>query len=593
MRRFTLIAAGVAFLASAAFAAPTVVLQPSRTSGVAPLAVHFDAADTTAPGIDAFSQLAFRWDFGDPNSGSFSVTGRSKNTAAGPVAAHVYETPGSYSVTLRVSDPSGVVTTRTATISVSGPNTVYSGTSTICVSASGAFAGCPSGAQQVVSSSFNDAVSAATTGHRVLLHRGETYAAAQMGINRGGPVTIGAFGTGAAPLIQSSATTLIKLGGVPSSFDDVRIMDLSFDGGGVAGSRTFDGQGTVTNLLVLRVSITNFDNAAFIAHQAASRAGRMNEGLFFADCTFNNFTGPGDGFYLSAHKLVMLGNRGDYRNAPDHLLRIPYIERGVISHNRFEGAGVGRHVVKIHSLGEADVLSFPERRSREFVFSDNVVVGSSNGWDATVGPQNTTEDERVERALFERNLFRLAPSGSVSLFLWGSQLTVRNNVFDSSAASGGAGVIFGRRGIEPNPVGDTAVNNTCYSTTGTVSCANFQAGSGHFSANNLAVGAAGSSASGLAGGSTNLVVSSPPWLAANPQVMSDYKTDAPRAAALIDKGTTLAEVTIDPLGVIAPFDGNNDGVASWDVGAFEVGTPSGGGSPPPASAPAAPVLLAP
>src|SRR5512145_1297788 len=77
-------------------------LVPSRTSGVAPLAVFFDATGTTRSStFRPFHDVEYRWDFGDPVSGNWqptdgSRTGRSRNSATGPVAAHVFGAPGTY-----------------------------------------------------------------------------------------------------------------------------------------------------------------------------------------------------------------------------------------------------------------------------------------------------------------------------------------------------------------------------------------------------------------------------------------------------------------------------------------------------------------
>src|SRR5687768_12167030 len=80
----------------------TVVMTPSRVSGVAPLAVFFDSTGTVAvagslPTGRPFHDLSYCWDFGDPGSGAFSLTDNgSKNEARGPVAGHVFQTPGTY-----------------------------------------------------------------------------------------------------------------------------------------------------------------------------------------------------------------------------------------------------------------------------------------------------------------------------------------------------------------------------------------------------------------------------------------------------------------------------------------------------------------
>src|SRR5688500_14792000 len=62
-------------------------LVASRTSGVAPLAVFFDASGTTSTDTSRpFHDLEYRWGFDDPSSGTWTSSGASRNSARGPVA---------------------------------------------------------------------------------------------------------------------------------------------------------------------------------------------------------------------------------------------------------------------------------------------------------------------------------------------------------------------------------------------------------------------------------------------------------------------------------------------------------------------------
>ena len=79
----------------------TLELSASRASGVAPLSIFFDTNGSAVSGVDdAFHQGLFEWNFGDDDAGTWATTGRSKNTAAGPLAHHVYEAPGVYLATV-------------------------------------------------------------------------------------------------------------------------------------------------------------------------------------------------------------------------------------------------------------------------------------------------------------------------------------------------------------------------------------------------------------------------------------------------------------------------------------------------------------
>jgi hypothetical protein len=131
----------------------TADIQPSRISGVAPLAVHFDATGTTHTDttINEFHDLQYEWTFGDPNAGHWQYGARAGSSSPHPrneeccsaIAAHVYDNPGTYTVNLIVKDSQGNISTDQVAIEVEDPDEVFSGT-TACISSSGNFAGCPS-----------------------------------------------------------------------------------------------------------------------------------------------------------------------------------------------------------------------------------------------------------------------------------------------------------------------------------------------------------------------------------------------------------------------------------------------------------------
>jgi len=90
-------------------------IQPCFTASPDPApagtSVSFDAAGTVDSGGTPNS---WSWDFGDPASGS-------SNTASGETASHLYASPGTYTVTLTVTDNHGNTDTTTHTITVVGP----------------------------------------------------------------------------------------------------------------------------------------------------------------------------------------------------------------------------------------------------------------------------------------------------------------------------------------------------------------------------------------------------------------------------------------------------------------------------------------
>ncbi|MBP7822680.1 MAG: hypothetical protein KA034_02610, partial [Candidatus Moranbacteria bacterium] len=113
-------------LPSLSHASITPSLSPSRTSGVAPLSVFFDASGTTASTTTLpFHELDYSWNFGDDDTATWTYGTRpgvnKKNRAYGPESAHVFEptsfpddctgTPCKiFTVTLTVYDGTDTVT---------------------------------------------------------------------------------------------------------------------------------------------------------------------------------------------------------------------------------------------------------------------------------------------------------------------------------------------------------------------------------------------------------------------------------------------------------------------------------------------------
>jgi hypothetical protein len=226
----------------------TAQLKPSRTSGVAPLVVLFDAQTTTHtnPAIKTFHDVTYTFTFGEKQKnpsysdvwGSAAVWGaeadeftqrHSKDTYfGGPIAGHVYERPGTYTASVTARDPNGVTSTKTVQIVVEDPNAVFAGEKTICVraNASGTFNGCPAGAVQSTNGSVSSIFGAATTGKRILLRRGDSFSGGGTLVNSG-PGIIATFGSGAKPVLVGTTdpTTNGQVVNI-SGGSDWRVMDL-------------------------------------------------------------------------------------------------------------------------------------------------------------------------------------------------------------------------------------------------------------------------------------------------------------------------------------------------------------------------------
>lgn len=250
----------------------------SRSSGYAPLNVFFDGSGITDAGVTArpFLDLDCRWDFGDTASGSWGdgTTGAagtgahtSRNLARGLVAAHVFETPGTYTVTLRCTDGTHSSGMKQFSVTVSNPDgagSPFLGAGTVCIANTTAVAGqggCPASATTPAGTTdFAVAMSYQATGTRILLKRGDTfYSTATAAATATGPVILGAYGTGAKPIIRKSGspTSFIGLSSSSQKASDWRIMDLEFDGACTTTCSivAMQSNGSHSNMTLLRLYI--------------------------------------------------------------------------------------------------------------------------------------------------------------------------------------------------------------------------------------------------------------------------------------------------------------------------------------------------
>ena len=480
----------------------TLSLVPARTSGVAPLSVFFDASGTTDPSVTSrpFHDLEYRWNFGDTNAGTWNAgaqPGTSKNLAIGPVSAHVFETPGTYTVTMTLFDGTNTATTNT-TITVSDPSTVFAGGNTVCFSTTANYTDCPAGATHVSTSNFATAINNyKASNRRLLFRRGETFSATSSAVlDVTGPGIIGAFGAGTSlpiaklalnatfPIIQVSGPTTPGIG-------DWRIMDLDFDGSSVTTSSDVSGiatQGGFDNFLALRLNMHDIYRgvAAGIGIMDWWNAhGNPGHTLFkgwsvvdsritgIPGCNWNGHYNCDWRIYISGTQVSVLGNQLDNQGLPNgtsggsHVLRSEYLDHSVIANNDILRAGDFQHALKIHSIlwqssGVADPTGTGVA-SEKILISDNKIGGGPGAWTVSLGPQDEISNEHVRDIVFERNWITSGSGSQIGIETSVSDSTFRNNIFDMTGAAYHTGVSISRRGIEPVPNNDRIYNNTIYS----------------------------------------------------------------------------------------------------------------------------------
>ncbi len=451
----------------------SVILTASRTTGVGPLSVFFSASfsDSDDPAI-WFHEYEFEWDFGDSSGETWATTGLSKNEATGPVAGHVYESPGFFTVNLTVRQGGTTIDTASVNVTVDDPDTTYSGSKTVCVSPHSDFSGAPPGALKVVTSDLSSIAHYATAGSRILLRRGASWSVSDLGDqwpSNGGPVTIGAFGTGARPFITVTDGTFLDI----ADKRDWRIMDLELRDD-TKSHGVFGGNFGMQRILFLRVKTRGFVDGISWGHWNNANY-RVIDQMAIVECDIAE--AEENVSYVGSERLMILGST--FANAAQsHVLRVWQAYQGVISGNILSGSSVssgsGRHALKLHGPGEDELgeernTDHLAHRTEYVVVSDNL-FGSSGPWPVNIAPQNAAADERLSHIVFERNRYFAdfgEPNGAeqlIGLRIAASYVTVRNNVIDGS----GWGEYF--TGIEvtrdggaiPDPVNVALYNNTIY-----------------------------------------------------------------------------------------------------------------------------------
>ncbi|MBC8414208.1 thrombospondin type 3 repeat-containing protein, partial [bacterium] len=406
------------------------VFEASRISGVSPLAIFFDATGSIASAAERpFHELDYTWDFGDPDSGDWQTSGKSKNRLKGALASHVFEpafsageVEKSFIVTLTITDMQGNSDSRQISVTVQNPDIYFAGNETRCVSISGNFEGCPAGGEQVVSSSFDQQIRWAETGtdrvqRRLLFHNGENWDVPGSNLNSDGPGIIGAYGTGPKPRLTTDSpySTILTVHG-----NDWRIMDIEF-AGPVSTETGWGSAVTIadnSNILMLRNEVMLPGFGFFTQLNAA------NDSLFWIDNYVHDTTNVSA--YIGGSRMSVMGNTF---KAPQNAVFINYANKGIISHNTLHSA--------LDSQAWSGALHLstsaaPFNTTEMVMISDNEFRGPIMG--VRIAPFSSTEPEMVRNVVVERNTVNSGTKTQIGLRLVGRDLTARNNIMNAEGA---------------------------------------------------------------------------------------------------------------------------------------------------------------
>jgi hypothetical protein len=214
---------------------------------VAPEAVWFraDVTDSSVTATNAigsydesFHKLTYIWDFGDPGAASDKLTNvplahNDLNKAYGKHAAHVYTSPGTYTVTCTVyAENRTLIGVDTQQVIVGDPDTLFTGNRTILLDPAGAGDSAAYPGSQVVTTvnQARNAVMNTAGACRVLVKRGITITTSDR-FSITNPATtnlyVGTYGSGARPVMNMSSGILTLNNGFSG---DVVFTGLDFYG---------------------------------------------------------------------------------------------------------------------------------------------------------------------------------------------------------------------------------------------------------------------------------------------------------------------------------------------------------------------------
>ena len=204
----------------------------TRPVGISPETVYFSAQQSTDPACEDFSggndleacrtgqYFGYHFDFDDPDSGVFSVTGNSKNNqvSGAPRAVHTFVCEGKgnsrwnevsqqceFAVKVRVQNPAGDWDDACVDVSIRPQAVEYATTETYCVSNDSDFTDCPAGVP--VANRLTDSppqnLQTDLSHSRILYQRGSAgmYSPMCIGYDEKN-IRIDAYGMGADPLIE-------------------------------------------------------------------------------------------------------------------------------------------------------------------------------------------------------------------------------------------------------------------------------------------------------------------------------------------------------------------------------------------------------
>lgn len=454
----------------------------SRLTGVAPLAVFFDATQTVANSTSKpFHELIYSWNFGEilasgiANWGAGSNTSAIKNVASGPMASHVFETPGTYTVCMSVSNGIKTVAAKT-TITVTDPNLVFSGTNTICVSSSSlpvpGVADCPVGAAVALQTEWATIINSYKgTNKRILLKGGDTFLVSTnpSNIANPGPTQVSSYGSGRAKIQNNNFVGQYFLW-QDGAVSDFRIINLEIDGMGQSPRLMAVINGGISNLLFLNNFIHHIGEGIKVDQSTA-------DGIFIVGNTIQDVIGGSgrQGTYLTGNRAAIQGNIYDNFEKSEHPIRLAGTTKVVISNNNISGAPDGTQNGAVGSKETLAIRLSGARNPQFILISENDFY--VEGFSGLVLRENASD------VIAERNHYRASGGQSFLIENNATRVTYRNEIVN---ATGVGGAFLLRDILDGTPSTEIFVyNNSIFTSSSTGSFTGITVNTGNTSGSNI------------------------------------------------------------------------------------------------------------
>jgi hypothetical protein len=377
--------------------APRAVIDVMDASVAAGQSIQVNGVSSTLNSGDALG-ATYDWDFGDP-AGKY-------NKLTGFNAAHAYDKAGTYTITLRVTNSAGKATTTTSRVTITP-----AARTAIYVSSDGNDSNTGRGTGTAVKT-FARAAQLVDDNTEVLFERGGTYMVSDTMKLANTNVVVGAYGTGAKPVMKYNGS--LNYNAIFSTFGgkDVTIRDLAFDS--VYTTDQEEGYNAGVNVGGTNSTVRD---CSFINVGYAINTNGQPEGFLAQDNDCPNVKGLRAYFaWVQGSDQVYLGNKV-LDSVQSHVLRMAGADRVLIANNDFTNlaATAMRPTITLHKGSYVYVTG-------------NKFTGSAVG----IGPLNAGSGlndigARLKWAVLEKNIITDSP---INLSHGVEGISIRDNVIN-------------------------------------------------------------------------------------------------------------------------------------------------------------------